>query len=210
MKTLKELGVIPVTSDELRSVFPKITALNQKLFSLEKNGEIIRLKRGVYVVSPTVTGMPLSLELISNHLYGPSYVSRESALAYYGLIPERVRLIRAVTIKHARLFKNAIGNFEYVSVPPEYFSVGISFVSNNSYSFLIASPEKALCDLIVMTPHLNLRYRREIITFLESNLRFDMETFFLFDPMTFRQAARCGRKAVCLNRIADLLERKAR
>ena len=55
--------------------------------SLEQKNYVIRLKRGLYVVSPEVSRVPLSLELIANHLYAPSYVSMSSALRYYGLIP---------------------------------------------------------------------------------------------------------------------------
>jgi predicted transcriptional regulator of viral defense system len=67
-----------------------VNGKTHKIANLEQTGKIIRLKRGMYVVSPKVTRQLLSVELIANHIYGPSYVSMESALRYYGLIPEQV------------------------------------------------------------------------------------------------------------------------
>ncbi len=206
MTTLKDLGVIPVTRNDLAAIFPCIQALNQKLFALEKAGELIRLKRGLYVVSPTLTGLPLSKELISNHIYGPSYVSQETALRYYGLIPEQVHLMQAVTTKHTRIFENALGRFEYTGVPRDYFAIGITFVQETAYSFLIATPEKALCDLILFRSKLNLRYKREILAFLADDLRLDMDAFYQMNPATFRAVATCGKKVEVFNQIASILE----
>lgn len=58
--------------------------------NLEAAGKIIRLKKGLYVVDPKVSRIALSTEIIANHLYAPSYVSMQTALRYYGLIPEAV------------------------------------------------------------------------------------------------------------------------
>ncbi len=206
MKSLKEIGAVPVTRDDLRDVFPHLHALNQKLSALEQSDALIRLKRGLYVVSPEITGEPLSKMLISNHLYGPSYVSRETALAYYGLIPERVPLIRAVTLKHTRMFENALGRFEYTCTSRDAFSIGVTFVREGNISFLMATPEKALCDLMLFRSRLNLRYKREILTFLREDLRLDMEAFAQFRPEVFHAVAACGKKALLMTQLASLLE----
>ena len=94
---LRQLGNIPVTASVLESLFPHIKGGNQKLRLLERDKQIIRLKKGLYVCSPEITGKTLSTELIANHLYAPSYVSMSSALRYYGLIPEEVYTIWADT-----------------------------------------------------------------------------------------------------------------
>ncbi len=207
MQSLKEIGAIPVTCETLADVFPQVHALNQKLSTLETRGDLIRLKRGLYVVPSTVTQEPLSRELISNHLYGPSYLSQETALAYYGLIPERVHVLRAMTTKHTRVFETPLGRFEYTTTPKDYFPIGFTVIREKKYSFLIASPEKALCDCMVFRPNLNLRYRQEIIIFLQEDLRLDMEAFYAFRPELFRAVAACGKKSVMLNQVATLLER---
>ena len=77
-------GIIPTRNASLQASYPTLKSFKDKVSDLEKQGEIIRLKRGVYVVSPAVTGKDISIELIANHRYGPSYLSLESALRYHG------------------------------------------------------------------------------------------------------------------------------
>lgn len=79
---LSKLGNIPVTAAILESLFPHIKGGSQKIRQLERDGQIIRLKRGLYVCSPNITGKTLSTELLANHLYTPSYISMSSALRY--------------------------------------------------------------------------------------------------------------------------------
>ena len=67
------------------AIFTNIEAGNQKMRNLEADHKIIRLKKGLYVVSPNVSRVALSTELVANHLYAPSYVSMQTALRYYGL-----------------------------------------------------------------------------------------------------------------------------
>ena len=157
MNSLLDFGIIPIDYTSLRSIYPAHKSLNDKISDLEKQGTIIRLKRGMYVVSPQVSKKHISTELIANHLYGPSYVSMESALRFYGLIPERVFNTVSMTLKRSRSFKNQFGLFSYISCPANYYSIGVSPVVQEDYAFLIATPEKALCDQIVYTPKLQLR-----------------------------------------------------
>jgi predicted transcriptional regulator of viral defense system len=74
---------------------------------LERKGFVIRIKRDLYVVSEKVHGKQVSRELVANHLYSLSYVSLETALAYYGLIPERVYSVRSVCTKMHKSRKNS-------------------------------------------------------------------------------------------------------
>ena len=99
------LGSVPVSSATIASLYPEISGANQKVSALEQNGKIIRLKRGLYVVNPAWSGKRVSMELVANHLYSPSYVSMHTALRWYGLIPEQVILIQSMTIKHSRRFE---------------------------------------------------------------------------------------------------------
>lgn len=87
---LINFGNIPVTSAIVASMYPDIRQKNEKVRWLEKHDEIIRLKRGLYVVNPEITSKTLSTGLMANHIYAPSYVSMSTALRYYGLIPEAV------------------------------------------------------------------------------------------------------------------------
>lgn len=206
MNRLKQLGNIPVTFDVLASLYPEIVGKNQKIGELERTNKIIRLKRGMYVLDPSISERLLCKELIANHLYGPSYVSMHSALRYYGLIPEAVYTMQSMTTKRARRFENSLGLFEYTYCPREYFSIGISTETCEAYSFVIARPEKALCDTIVYTSGLNLRYKGEVLSYLEEDLRLDMEAFAQMDVEIFRQCASVGRKQRTLDTIIKILE----
>ncbi|MEI7677452.1 MAG: hypothetical protein WCJ03_11780 [Bacteroidales bacterium] len=172
---LKQFGIIPFDKSTLSGVLNQYKSPKDKVSSLEKSDVLMRLKRGLYVVSPNFLNQPLSKELIANHLYGPSYVSLESALSYYGLIPERVHVERSMTIKRSRDFKTSLGTFNYVSVDKEYFKIGIrQEIVDNKYAFLIASPEKALCDMIVYTSGLRLQSAKAMRLYLEEDLRIDL------------------------------------
>jgi len=207
INVLDSLGNLPVTTDVLSSLFPKIKGKNKKISELEKAGDIIRLKRRLYVVSPDVSRQPLVTELIANHLYAPSYVSMYSALRFYGLIPETVYAMQSMTIKHSRTFENKLGRFEYTCMSKESFPIGITQVRNEQCTFLIASPEKALCDLISASSGLNLRYKGEAETYLEEDLRIDMEAFYKMRPSLFREYAAVGKKVNSINTLIKLLER---
>lgn len=207
MNILSEIGNTPVDFAILKSMYPDLVSVHNKISELEKFGKIIRLKKGLYVVSPEVSGKLLSLELIANHMYGPSYVSKESALRYYGLIPESVYTIQSMTTKHTRHFYNTLGKFEYTQCSQEYFAIGIRQEVRTDMTFLIATPEKALCDLIIDTPKLNLRFQKEIITYLEENLRFDMNAFYKMNTNIFEQCALHGKKKTTITTIIKILKR---
>lgn len=181
-QNIEQFGVIPANYDSLRNVFEGYRSPEDKIERLEASGDIIRLKRGLYILSPQKTKEPLSKELIANHLLGPSYVSLQSALSYYGLIPERVYLTLSVTTKRAKKYITPIGEFNYITVNKNYYPIGIKIQSvDEQYSFLIASPEKALCDLVLNTKKLSIQSAKGMRSFLESDVRFDMEALKTLD-----------------------------
>ena len=98
-RKLTEIGTIPVTTSIIESLYPELKSADKKVTWLEKQGIIIRLKRGLYVINPEYSGKTLSSELIANHLYAPSYISMSTALRYYGLIPEAVYVHQSMTVK---------------------------------------------------------------------------------------------------------------
>ena len=201
------LGNVPVTKETIASLYPDVSGANQKVSSLEHSGKLLRLKRGLYIVNPAWSGKRISNELVANHLYTPSYVSMLTALRWYGLIPERVYLIQSMTLKHSRVFENALGRFSYISVSRDYFSIGIRQEETEEASFLIASPEKALCDFVCATPGITLRYQKEAQAFLEEDMRFDMDLFSNFNTDILRQCAAVGKKKQTVETIIKLLER---
>ena len=205
-RQLKEIGVIPITTSIIESLYPELKSADKKVVWLEKNGYIIRLKRGVYVVNPEHSGKILSNELIANHLYAPSYISMLTALRYYGLIPEAVYTHQSMTVKHSRSFQTPIGNYDYKYIAREAFSVGVRSLHKGDYSFLIASPEKALCDLIANSK-VNLRYLKEVENYLEYDIRMDMDEFYKFDASIFEEYIKVGKKADSISTVLKFLRR---
>jgi predicted transcriptional regulator of viral defense system len=166
-----------------------------------KHGEIIRLKKGLYVLDQRVSRAIISPFLLANHIYGPSYVSMHSALRYYGLIPEMVYSVQSMTTGVARDYENSIGRFSYIHVSAQYYQPGVTIAEEESGSFMIASPEKALCDLMVYTPNLNFRYQTEIQNYLEEDIRFDMEALSDFDLDIIADCAKVSKKKEMLNQL---------
>ena len=195
MINLEVYGNIPVNHAVLSEHLRDYSSLNDKIASMEKCGDIIRLKKGLYVVSPKISRKMLSSKLIANHLYGPSYVSFETALAFYGLIPEKVYAVRSAIFKRAKQFENAVGRFEYITVPQDYYSIGISHQTiENEYTCLLATPGKALCDTILATPNLRLQSAKAMQVYLEEDLRIDFSVLQSVDMEIIRQCAEVGRK----------------
>ncbi len=207
MDTITQFGIIPIDFGTLKTAYSTLKSHRDKVSDLEKRGSLIRLKKGLYVVSPSVTGKELSVELIANHIYGPSYVSMESALRFYGLIPETVYNTFSMTLKRSRTFSNSLGQFIYTSCPPDYYHIGITSIISQDHAFLIASPEKSLCDLIAHTPKLNIRSVKSLYTYLEDDLRFDMERFHMMNPIVFEKCAEVTKKKIEIINIIKLLNK---
>jgi len=205
MKRLAPFGSVPIDTSVLKSVFFDYGFPGNKVSQLEKNGNLIRLKRGLYAVSPEVSGQTISLELIANHLYGPSYVSMEFALRYYGLIPERVFEVKSMTSKRSRQFVNDLATFTYIETTADYFPIGIRQVSATQ-TFLIASPEKALCDLIAYTQGLRIQSLKSMLQYLEEDIRFDTAELAHFDIELIKQCIEFGKKKRELILLLKLLE----
>ena len=149
---------------------------------LLETGAIIRVKKGLYVFGPTYRRLPYSVELLANLISGPSYVSFEYALGYYGLIPERAATITSATFGKARTFNTPVGRFSYRPVPHHVFWVGVTLVEMGANrACLVASREKALCDTIVASRGLTARSRSAFRTALADDLRIDMDQLATLD-----------------------------
>ena len=203
---LAGIGNIPVTVSALESLYPHIKGGNQKIRLLEQKRQIIRLKRGLYVCNPEVTGKALSTELIANHLYAPSYVSMSSALRYYDLIPEAVYVVQSMTLKHSRDFDTPLGRYEYTSVGRKAFPIGLTSIRKEGYAFVMATPEKALCDLIAYSPQVNLRYVKDAERYLEEDIRMDPDDFRQMDAKVFEDYIVVGKKAESIKTLLKLLK----
>lgn len=134
MEELEQLGIIPVDYSVLSSIYSAYSFPRNKIANLEKAGKIIRLKRGMYVVSPDVSKQLLSKELI-------------------------------------------------------------------------ATPEKALCDMITTTPQLRIQSEKALLVYLEEDLRFDMSALDDMDTDIIKGCVKAGKKKTMLKLLLNLLQR---
>ena len=204
---LLQYGNVPVPGKMIESCYHQLGAPSKKIQSLEKEGDLIRLKRGLYVVNPEISGKPISAPLCANHIYGPSYVSLRWALRWYGLIPEQVHRMTSTTIKRSRSFETPIGFFDYYQVKPSYFSIGLRIVQEEGVSFIMATPEKALCDFILFDSYLPNRSVKRLMQYLEEDLRFDMDELADFDVKIIESCAVQGGKKSILNNLIKIIQR---
>ncbi|WP_454980981.1 type IV toxin-antitoxin system AbiEi family antitoxin domain-containing protein [Capnocytophaga haemolytica] len=142
---LQDLHTIPINTAVVAGLYPHIKSKAQKVADLERAGSLIRLKRNLYVVSPSLSGVPLSTELIANQLYGPSYLSLQSALRYYGLIPEAVYQHLSMTIKHSRSFTTPVGALPLPAMHARLFCYWAYYCAAYGLCFYYCYPRKSPC-----------------------------------------------------------------
>lgn len=207
LNPLVKFGNVPVQTGTLSACFNYMSSPGEKIRALEKDGQLIRLKRGLYVVNSVVSGKPINACLCANHIYGPSYVSQQWALRWYGLIPERVYTMTSVTTKRSRVFENSLGRYTYEQVKPEYFAIGINCIEEDGVSFLMASREKALCDMILHDSYLPPQSIKGLWQYLDEDIRFDVDELKTFDVSIIEACAKLGRKENILNNLVKILER---
>lgn len=156
-----------------------------KISDLIRKRIIIRVKKGLYVMGDDYRRNPYSKELIANMIYGPSYISLDYALQYYGMIPERVEALTSITTGRSKRFITPLGLFTYRGVSLPAFQFGMTRVAmENDKAFLMATPEKALCDKICADRGIALRSQKDMKHYLFQNLRIEEQTIAHFDPIS--------------------------
>jgi predicted transcriptional regulator of viral defense system len=126
--------------------------IRQQLSRWVKAGRLIQLRRGLYAVADPYRKMNPHPFYLSNRLQDASYVSLQSALAHHGLIPEAVPVVTAVTTGRPETVRTAFGSFLFRHVQPRLFWGYQQIELDRNQSAFVARPEKALLDLIHLTP----------------------------------------------------------
>lgn len=160
------------TIDMLIYEYRNYSNIYNKIAYEEKNNNLIKLKRGLYETNKNAD--PLT---IANVLLSPSYISFETALAYYGMIPERVYAIKSATFKKNKKkeYKNYFGLFLYQDVNLNAYPYDINLIEIDGVKVMMASKEKALLDLLsVISPRNN---KKELTDLLFDDLRIDEVLF---------------------------------
>lgn len=154
------------------AIYPALGTSKKTLYNQvdkwTKTGEVIRLRKGLFTLNNEDRRIGLSRRLIANVLYSPSYVSLESALSFYGMIPDAVFTTTSVTSKKTQRFKNAFGEFTYRSIKKNAFFGFVVVKDEFGSDCFIATPEKALLDFI----YLNVSAKTKIdSSFFDGSMR---------------------------------------
>ncbi len=165
MNHLESLANPVINHATLTSVLGSYARPNDKISELIAKHQLVPLKRGLYLIE---NSQQSALELIANHLHGPSYVSRHWALSYYGLLTEHVSVVTSMCIGRSRQSETARGSFHYQAIPASYYSVGIDSIQQDKIAFMMATPEKALADLLVSTRKLRIQSSSAMMNYLEN------------------------------------------
>jgi predicted transcriptional regulator of viral defense system len=116
-------------------------------------GRVLRLRRSFYALASPYRTAAVSPFSVANRLKPASYVSLQSALAYYGLIPENVPVVTCVTTGRPETLQNSLGTFSYRHVNGRLFFGYRAVDLGGGSSVFLAAPEKAILDLVHLTPH---------------------------------------------------------
>lgn len=201
---LRIVGEEPVFESFLLLSGPADPAdIRKQLSRWRRSGRIIQLRRGLYTLAPPYQKMKPHPFFVANRMVSGSYISLQSALSYYGMIPEYTAITISVTGHRPGIWKTSLGVFAFRHIQSAIFK-GYSLVDLgwNQKSF-IASPEKALLDLIYLeTDGDSLEYLRSLR--LQTVARFDPQAFLdLAAEMHLPKLVRAA------NRVVEILKKDA-
>lgn len=161
----------------LKIKYKEYSNFNQKISLEVKKGNLIRIKRGLFT-----DNLEIDKKVIANLCYGPSYISFEYALSYYGLIPEYVSTITSACFnkKNNKTYNSFNCIFDYKSIPSKAFPFGITFLKNEEgIRYKIATKEKALCDTLY--EKYPVRFIKDLKILLFEDLRISPDDFMSLD-----------------------------
>ncbi|MEM7696969.1 MAG: hypothetical protein AAF236_01030 [Verrucomicrobiota bacterium] len=168
-------------------------APRDKLRQLITRGQIIQVRRGLYVAGPVETrGERIDRFVVAPLIYGPSCISLETALTYHSMIPERVESVTSVSLKRARRFETPLGRYEYFSVPETVFAIGVERHAALGGAYFIASPERALCDRVARNG--SIISQKQIPDLLFADLRIDDQSIASLNVELIQEIAEAYRR----------------
>lgn len=122
------------------------------LYRWVDKGYLVKLRNGFYAFTESIKTTS-DMMFISQLIYCPSYVSLQYALSFYGLIPEAVVSMTAVTTLKTYRFENSIGCFDYRTIGRHLFwGYKKYLLQDGKHSYAIAELEKAILDYLYLNP----------------------------------------------------------
>lgn len=173
----------------LKSVLSDYKNPRVKINDMLHKKEIIRVKKGLYILGKPYKKNHFYCETLSNLIYGPSYISLEYALSFYGMIPERTETVTAVTNKRNKIFNTPVGCFTYRFIKPDLYSDGITIKNlDEKHNIIIAIKEKVIADILYFAD--KLKTVSELESYLFENLRLDEDELSKFKKHNIRFLAK--------------------
>jgi predicted transcriptional regulator of viral defense system len=154
-----------------------------KINELVKKEALIPVRKGIFVPGPALHLASPEPFLLANHLKGPSYISMETALSYWGLIPEKVFEVTSATVGRSETYDTLTGRFRYAHLPLPYYAFGQQQVTlAENQVALVATAEKALCDKIITTSGLLFRSVIQLKAWLIEDMRMEKDMLRRLQP----------------------------
>lgn len=158
---------------QLMSVLADYSKPRDTVTRLLGQKKIVRIKKGLYVFGDLWRKSPVCPEALAGLIYGPSAISLDFALAWYGLIPERIYTITSVTTGRSRNFITPAGTFSFRQQSADRFSTGLILQNNKKDNWFMVEPLKALADKVWFDPRCKPGSARYFNDYLFSDLRID-------------------------------------
>lgn len=177
LSCLKQLKSPEVTTSMLLAALSDYQDSRGKIHALSKKGLLKPIKQGVYLLSEDLGFRPYSKEILANLIYGPSYISLETALSNFGFIPERVSDTTSICFGRGKNFSTPVGEFKFYHVKASIYSSGVMLKEVFSGAFCQhATAEKALFDFVYMKETKNeFKNSKEYFEYLLDSYRFDIQ-----------------------------------
>ncbi len=169
----------------VRNLFPDLSqgARNVLITRAVASGEVLKLKRGFYVLSEPYRKTHPHPFAVAPMLYGPSAISLESALAFHGLIPEAVYQTTSTTPKRSYRTSTPLGDYTFERIPTSDGLAGVESVRlDNFFWSFVASPFRAIADLIYLRK--DVEWTSDGIKFLTDSMRIDSDDLFAISLST--------------------------
>ena len=161
---------------QLMHVLAEYSKPRDVVSSLLRKEQIIRVRKGLYVFGELWRRQPISREMLANLVYGPSILSLDYALAWYGLIPEHVDVLTSISSGRSRHFNTPLGSFSYTHLSQERFTFGATIQKSNTGNWLITEPIKALADKVWTDKRFQPTSPASYADYLFEDLRIDEAT----------------------------------
>ena len=165
------IGLGAFSVHQVNAAFPDFSPNNFTRW--QRSGLVVKLRQGFYVFQE-VCSQPNFALFLSNFIYKPSYISLHTALAFYGIIPEAVTQITAVSSRKTADFQNDVAQFSFKKIKPDFF-FGYEQKPLGERTVSIATPEKAILDLLYLYPFYNTESEMENLRFDEDFVRNELD-----------------------------------